>query len=290
MKPLIFIFSLFSLITGFGFALSSRFVEQTKLRYQKLSSKLPLEDKAPKNEEIKNPREGTFGYDFKYHFVDAEDTSNDDWWRWNYKNRYLGSVEDRYGSVENFPYSSQAIRSYSDLKDVCKNAYSQEMKAEKLIGERFGTFFQEQYVWIYCSANGVIPITLEDDLEWEILELEDDCYSSEEGSCSATMSFVQESALVSSDSVNDLFWENQTKAFFGSEDGKWEGLGKKAKLEDAGFKKLYDDNKQKTTDKEILKNQCSDNYKKKDEEDWKKILSEVTMFCSLRGSLGMEQK
>ncbi|WP_216083256.1 hypothetical protein [Candidatus Mycoplasma haematohominis] len=278
--------------------LSSR-LKSSVLR-SNLSSLLVVPD-APASKEIQNTNEGTFGHNLKYHFVDAEDAANDLWWNWSYQYRYLPSKRMQYVELEFASNSFRNVASFSALKDACKSFYSKAIKSFDF--EKADKSFNEYDVWMYCSIDGFSPVTLEDDLDWKVAcdyeegEIEEDdvlffwerCSQMKEDRREKLFSFIQETSLVSTNSFNDLFWEKQAKGFFASGDNKWEGIGKKAKLDEAGFKDIFSSTKKEEQTKEALKKKCRENYEKKPEE-FEKVLNEVVMFCSLRGasSLGDE--
>ncbi|WP_216083536.1 hypothetical protein [Candidatus Mycoplasma haematohominis] len=230
----------------------------------------------PTHKEISSSKEGTFGHRFRYHFVDAEDNSNDAWWNWSFQNRY-----SFIRAIENFGVDSSSeknsVANPSELKELCKNFYSRSLDNSVLD-------FSERDAWVYCSVEGFTPITLKDDLDVYLCEDGDDCLPDENSNKNKLSSLDKDSLLISGNDANDIFWELQTKGFFSSEDGKWVGLGQKAKESKAGFKEIFDRGNKDGSSRDALKNKCVENYGKRDDELDSEVVKEILMFCSLQSS------
>ncbi|GCE63441.1 hypothetical protein MHSWG343_04380 [Candidatus Mycoplasma haematohominis] len=242
-------------------------------------------ENAPKHQFIQSPQLATFGHNFKHHFVDAENETNDEWWKWSFQSRYL------------FFRSSEVneLSDYSELKALCKNTYSKQIDSAEV--QDYNKKFLEGDVWFFCSVEGHAPVTLEDDLDVvdSCDEFEDDevlpdlvveCTDENRNSKKALQFSVYADSLVSINENNHVFWENQSAGFFDLDNG----LGSKATSDKAGFKDIFEKRKQDENLTGILKGRCAENYKKKLEELDEVGLKEVLMFCSIRGSYAVKSK
>ncbi|WP_216083501.1 hypothetical protein [Candidatus Mycoplasma haematohominis] len=216
---------------------------------------------------IQNSDPGTFGSDFKNHFVDATDAANNGWWDWNYSNRFLKNLE----SGEGYRKTSAVflkVRSAQDLKDKCRDVYKKNTR--KYISPISRNLEQHKYerdVWIYCSEEGQVPVTVQE--------------SKDVFQGRSRLSNVYSSRMISTSSPeNRRFWSRHAASFYGEKD-KLNGSGQDAKSDEAGFKKLFH-SETKTLDS--LRALCEKNYNHLYNDVITDIAKETLRFCSLAGS------
>ncbi|GCE64062.1 hypothetical protein MHSWG343_10700 [Candidatus Mycoplasma haematohominis] len=268
-------------VTGFGGWLSFVVSERTAIKEQNLGFALfEIDKNVPTSKAIQNAGEDTFGYFFKHHFVDASNGENEEWWKWAYKNRYQFA---RIAFNSSDGYLSEEFKSVNDhnsLKSSCEKVYKKKLKThdvdESSVIQKEEINLLEE-IWLYCSTEGIFPITVEEDYEWDQEEEEEkdnNIHDTEE-----KINPNYQSRLVAI-SGNEKFWNNHAKTFFKQDVGK--GSGNKATESEAGFSELYKKTGGDRTVKE-LKELCGRNYEKFREASSKdKIIKETIMFCSLR--------
>ncbi|GCE63473.1 hypothetical protein MHSWG343_04700 [Candidatus Mycoplasma haematohominis] len=211
---------------------------------------------------IKEPIAGTFGFDFKNHFIDTTDPANKSWWNKNYQ-KFIEEQEDDK-NYRKISHQFLKVKSVDDLKEACSEVYKK--KTRENISPISRNVEQEKYendVWTYCSIEGGVPVT--------VLENKDSFHGR------SKLSNIYASRMISTTSPeNRTFWWRHAIAFYGEN-----GSGSKARDETAGFKALYE-----SADKRLdsLRELCEINYNHLYNNENTDIARETLIFCSLSGS------
>ncbi|WP_216083255.1 hypothetical protein [Candidatus Mycoplasma haematohominis] len=216
---------------------------------------------------IKEPILGTFGSDFRGHFIDVHVPANNSWWNSNYTNIFLKNIEDGTNYRKTSSEFSN-VKSVEDLKKKCDEAYKKNTRIDiSPINSNLEQYKYENDVWTYCSEEGRVPVT--------VLEQRDGLKGR------SRLSNIYSSRMISTTSEkNNIFWRRHAASFYGNKD-KTVGLGISAKNEAAGFKQLYE-TEDRTLDS--LRELCEKNYSYFYSDEITDIAKETLRFCSLAGS------
>ncbi|GCE63810.1 hypothetical protein [Candidatus Mycoplasma haematohominis] len=218
---------------------------------------------------LKTATVGTFGEDFQLHFADASGNENDSWWSSRFSEKYKSETAQS-NDFKN-------LSGFDKLKEKCNEAYKKATKTDISPDEDSdqSKAKYESDIWIFCSIDGVKPLTIGESVNEEP-DFKDG------GQHVSKLGGTKKKKLISTkNSSNQKFWDRQAKAFFLPKENK-DSLGKRASDAGAGFKTLYDDqNKRATKD---LKDACETRYK--DTSDSGNKDNETLKFCSLQGYKG----